>query len=222
MSKLATAKSAVKSKSNSPWKNRAGRAAEQEDKRMAVLTTAAELFVTRGFHGTTLNDVAERLNITKPAIYYYFANKDVILIECTKAALTATEEFFAQHDDEKLKGRERLARFMVWYGVSMTTPFGKCLVRVAEQDVDASTHKQLVAAKRVIYERLKTLIDTGISDGSIDTADANVAAFTIAGALSWLSHWHKPDGKLTAQQAAESITALLMHGLGPATKAGGR
>lgn len=220
MSKLATQKSGVKAKAKSPWKNRQERAAEHGDKRIAVLTTAAELFVTNGFHRTTLNDVADRLNITKPAIYYYFTNKDEILIECTKAALTATEAYFEIHgkasrDDRSRNGRQRLEHFMIWYGVSMTMPFGKCLVRVAEQDVDATTHKQLAAAKRVIYDRLKALVDAGIADGSIVTDDAHVAAFTIAGALSWLSHWHRPSGKLSAEEAATRITALLMRGLDP-------
>ncbi len=217
MSKLTTTKSGVKTKVKSPWKNRDERAAEHEDKRIAVLTTAAELFVTHGFHGTTLNDVADRLHITKPAIYYYFTNKDEILVECTKAALAATETYFEESDDRSRSGRERLERFMVWYGVSMTTPFGKCLVRVAEQDVDATTHKQLAAAKRVIYERLRSLVDAGIADHSLVVEDANVAAFTIAGALSWLSHWHRPNGKLSAQEASTRITALLMRGLAPAS-----
>lgn len=180
---------------------------------MAVLTVAAQLFVTKGFHSTTLNDVADRLNITKPAIYYYFTSKDEILIACTHAALDLAKRYFAEDDDTALDGRQRLVRFMIWYGESMTEPFGQCLVRVAEHDMNAAAHKQLVAAKRVMYERLVTLIEAGIDDGSIASNDPTVIAFSVAGALSWLSHWYRPDGEWTAREAAERITNQLLSGL---------
>jgi len=104
---------------------------------------------------------------------------------------------------------------MIWYGESMTAPFGQCLVRVAEHDVEQETQKQLVAAKRVIYQRLLQLVEAGINDGTIAKCDPNVAAFTIAGALSWLSHWHRPGGRWTAHEAAKRVTALLLNGLAP-------
>ena len=41
---------------------------------MAVLRTAAQLFNERGFHATSLDDIAERLNVSKPTLYYYIEN----------------------------------------------------------------------------------------------------------------------------------------------------
>lgn len=213
MSKIQSRVTPVKECSSSPFKNRAQRASEHEDKRLAVLRAAAELFVTQGFHSTKLTDVADRLNITKPAIYYYFASKDEILVGCTREALAATERYFAEEAEEQLDGRGRLERFMLWFGVSMTQPFGRCLVRVAEHDVEADTQAQLVAAKRIIYRRLRELIEAGIADGSLAKCDANVAAFTIAGALGWLSHWHRAGGRLSARDAAAQVTELLLRGL---------
>ena len=206
---------ALKGSPASPFKTREQRAGEHADKRLAVLRTAAELFVTQGFHSTKLSDVADRLNITKPAIYYYFESKDEILIECTRVALEATERYFAENDDPSLQARARLERFMIWFGVSMTEPFGKCLVRVAEHDVDEATQKQLAAGKRAVYRRFRELIEAGIADGSIARCDATVAAFTVAGALGWLSQWHRQGGNSSAEQAASRVTTMLLQGLAP-------
>lgn len=215
MSKIRGQASAVK---GSPWKNRTDRALVHEDKRHAVLRTAAELFATQGFHSTTLRDVADRLNITKPAIYYYFASKDEILVACTRMALDASEEYFAKQDDAICTGRERLERFMVWFATNMTTPFGRCIVRVAEQDVEQATQAQLAAARRAMDKRFRQLIEDGVKDGSIAPCDAKVAAFTIAGALSWLSHWHRPGGRWSAKEAAERVTTLLLQGIAPTAR----
>lgn len=171
--------------------------------------------MTQGFHSTKLTDVAERLNITKPALYHYFASKDELLVDCVRVALDAVAEYVAKQDDPSLSGRERLERFMVWFGESMTEPFGQCLVRVAEHDVEAETQTQLMAAKREIYRRLRLLVEVGIKDGSIAKCDAKVAAFTIAGALGWLSHWHRPGGRWGAREAAAHVTSLLLQGLTP-------
>ena len=45
----------------------------------AILTTAAELFGERGYGGVSLEDVADRLDVTKGSLYYYFASKDELV-----------------------------------------------------------------------------------------------------------------------------------------------
>ncbi len=200
---------------NSPWKRPEERDQEHEAKRLAVLTTAAELFATHGFHRTTLTEVATRLNITKPAIYHYFTSKDSILIECIQLAIEASEKFFAERGNDIGTGRERLRRFMVWYAENMTAPFGRCLVRIAEQDVGPEAQKQLLAAKRLAYRRLRQMIEAGVEDRSIPKCDTNAAALTIAGAVSWLGHWYRAGGRLPPNEAAELVTDLLLEGLAP-------
>src|ERR1700691_193536 len=65
----------------SPWMPFESRRRARDEKREAVLRTALQSFLEQGYHRATLNDVAERLNITKPALYNYFRGKDDILFE---------------------------------------------------------------------------------------------------------------------------------------------
>jgi AcrR family transcriptional regulator len=60
---------------------------QREAKRNAVLSTAAQMFNERGFHATSLDDIAARLQVSKPTLYYYVKNKDEILLECVKQGL---------------------------------------------------------------------------------------------------------------------------------------
>jgi AcrR family transcriptional regulator len=71
----------------SPWLVSRDRGAERKIKREAVLRVAGQLFVERGFHATSLDDIARLLNVTKPTLYYYVKNKDEILFECVRAGL---------------------------------------------------------------------------------------------------------------------------------------
>src|SRR5438270_11014484 len=65
---------------------------DPETKREAVLQTAAQLFIEKSYSRTSLNDVAERLSITKPALYHYFDNKEQILLECYRIGSAMIEE----------------------------------------------------------------------------------------------------------------------------------
>ncbi len=59
---------------------------------MRCCTSAAQMFNERGFHATSLDDIAARLNVTKPTLYYYVKNKDEILLDCVKKGLHMTLE----------------------------------------------------------------------------------------------------------------------------------
>src|SRR5271169_1774545 len=65
-----------------PRKAFADRRRDPVAKREAVLKTAAQLFLEKSYGRTSLNDVAKRLKVTKPALYHYFHNKEEILLGC--------------------------------------------------------------------------------------------------------------------------------------------
>jgi AcrR family transcriptional regulator len=69
-------------RTQSHWKAFSSRRRDPSTKREAVLQTAAQLFLEKSYSRTSLNDVAERLSITKPALYHYFRSKEEILLEC--------------------------------------------------------------------------------------------------------------------------------------------
>ncbi len=162
---------------------------------------------------TTLVDIATQLNITKPALYHYFGSKDEILIECTRMGLAAIEVAFEEAMQRSALGRERLESFMTWYAENMMTVYGACFARVAEQDLGAEAQKELHDAKRVLDRRFRQLIEAGLEDGSIARCDVKLAAFTVAGALSWIGQWYKPGGRWTSREAAGGVVKQLINGL---------
>jgi AcrR family transcriptional regulator len=74
-----------------PWKAFEVRQRKLDSKREAVLKTAAHLFLEQGYRRTSLSELATRLKITKPALYYYFRNKEEILVECYKTGISKIE-----------------------------------------------------------------------------------------------------------------------------------
>lgn len=203
----------------SPWLNREEREREREVKREAVLRAAVELFNERGFHSTSLDDVAQTLNVTKPTIYHYFATKDAILFECVRRGVESIRDAALVVEEQGGNGMERLKAHMTNYALVMSDSFGMCVTRTNDCDLSESSQARFRALKRETDLTLRRVVEEGMRDGSIAPGDARLVTFTLAGALNWISRWYDPKGPLTREDIAEECVAILVRGLTP--RAGG-
>jgi AcrR family transcriptional regulator len=199
----------------SPWSTPEERAREREQKREAVLSTAVRFFNTKGFHATSLDDVALALNVTKPTIYHYFANKDEVLFECVRRGLDSIRESATTAAAHGGTGGERLRIMLLDYAMVMTKDFGICVSRTQDVQLAPDSRARFRALKREIDTIIRNVIEEGVADGSIVTDDPRLATFTVTGALNWIAYWYDPKGKMPARAVAEGTVATLMAGLAP-------
>jgi len=195
------------------WKAFASRRRDPASKREAVLKTAAELFLEKSYARTSLNDVAERLNITKPALYHYFHNKENILLGCYRWGGALIEGSLDQIAGRCRTGLEKVEAFIYSYANVMTVNFGRCVMRLDEGDLSREARAEVRARKRKIDRRLRSFIQEGIQDGSIAPCDPKIAAFSIAGALNWICMWYEPEGALSPKEIARQFARTLTQGL---------
>jgi len=191
----------------------ASRRRDPVTKREAVLKTAAELFLDKSYGRTSLNDVAKRLNITKPALYHYFHNKEDILLGCYGWGTKLIEESVSEIAEHDGTGLEKVEAFIYSYANVMTVNFGRCVMRMDEGDLSPGARTKVRASKRKIDRRLRSFIQEGIEDHSIAACDAKIAAFAIAGALNWICMWYEPEGALSAEEISSQFARTLTRGL---------
>jgi AcrR family transcriptional regulator len=206
---------AVDEEMRSPFRSREQRLAEREQKREAVLRAAVRTFNARGFHATSLDDVATLLQISKPTIYHYLGNKEQVLLECVTRGI---EELQAAADAalrEAGSGLDRLQSFLRRYAETNMDDFGRCVVRTGDEMLSPEGAQRFRALKGEIDRSMRQLIEAGIADGSIAPVDVRIAAFTLAGALNWPARWHDPNGPLSAETIAARMVDLLTDGIRP-------
>ena len=203
------------------WKAFANRKRDPESKREAVLKTAAQLFLEKSYGRTSMNDVADRLNITKPALYHYFRNKEEILVECYRLGTGLIEDLLNETSDHCGTGLEKVEAFIYSYANVMTVNFGRCVMRLDDAELSSEAFAEVRKYKRKIDRRLRSFVQEGVEDGSIRPCDAKIAAFTIAGALNWICHWYEPEGALSPEEIATQFVRTLTLGLAADTKSAG-
>jgi AcrR family transcriptional regulator len=199
--------------SASPWS--ASREKSRQLKREAVILAAARAFHEHGYHNTSLEDVATALNVTKPTIYYYVANKEEILFECFRTGLDQIKSVFGELATSKACAREKLLVLIRHYGAAIAGEFGWCMVRAEDQDLSPAMSGRIRALKSEIDQRIRGLIRQGIKDGSVAACDPKMTAFAIAGALNWISHWYRQDASLSPAEVGEAFSRVFANTLMP-------
>ncbi|AVP56536.1 TetR/AcrR family transcriptional regulator [Pulveribacter suum] len=197
----------------SPWPGASERERQREAKRNAVLTTAAQLFNERGFHATSLDDIAARLHVTKPTLYYYVKNKDEILLACVKKGLDMTLEGIEASRAAGGNALEQLRACMRVYAGIVMQPFGMCLIRVGDEEVPEPSRAELRRLKSEIDQAFRRLVAQGVEEGLIAPCDPKLTAFVIAGALSWIGRWYQADGGLSSEHIAQQCIDTLLAGV---------
>ena len=197
----------------SPWANAPEREQQRETKRQAVLTVAAQLFNERGFHATSLDDIAARLHVSKPTLYYYVKNKDEILHGCVRQGIDMMLEGIEASRRAGGQAVDQLLACMRVYARIVTMDFGMCVIRVGDELLPDDSRRELRRLKAEIDHEFRRLVAAGVAEGSIAPCDPKMTAFVIAGALSWIGRWYKPGGEYSPEQVAEQCIATLCAGV---------
>lgn len=198
---------------DSPWEPAGDRIRQRARKRDAVIRAAARAFRERGYHNTSLDDIAAALNVTKPTIYHYVSNKEQILFECFRTGLDRIRAVFDDLRESDAPARDRLVAVIRRYAEAVTSEFGWCMVRAEDQDLTPVMSRRIKALKAEIDYGIRALIQAGIEDGSIRECDPKMTAFAIAGALNWMAHWYRDDASLSAEEIAARFIEVFEHGL---------
>src|SRR5580692_6762974 len=201
-------------RAHEPWKAFQARQRNQDIKRDAVLQTAAHMFLEQGYRRTSMSELAKRLQITKPALYYYFHNKEQILVECYRAGITLIETLLDKALVSRGTGLTKIKAYIEAYARSVLLyDFGRCVTMLDENELSIETRKEVRALKRRIDATIRAYIEEGIADKSIAPCDAKLASFAMSGAINWIGTWYKPSGPLSAVEIAGHFTQLLTEGL---------
>ncbi|CAN5125113.1 TetR/AcrR family transcriptional regulator [soil metagenome] len=197
----------------SPWLSAKTREGEREEKRLAILHTAAHLFSSKGYYRTSLDDIALELGITKPTLYYYARNKDDLIAQV--ASIASEEILRGREGDENASGLEQLRYFLRRYAGVTATETGRCLVLLADFDVGDEAADRVRTGKRQIDQHIRDLLALGVQDGSIGPCDIKLTTFMLAGSVNGIGRWFHEDRGLSAERVAEVFVNQMTSGLAP-------
>jgi len=219
--KMATVKQQVRKKTDSPVRKAApvrwNNALQSRDeinnaKRLALVRAAGTAFKARGFHNTSLDDLAAALNVTKPTLYYYIDSKEDLLYRCHEYALDLGEQAFEYARDGR-NGLDKLLRMLKRYIELMTDDFAAYSLLSDLNDL-SDKHKAAIQKRRRAFDTVfRNFITEGAQDGSIRPCDPMLAVAWFMGAVNTIPRWFDARGKMTGADVAAAYADLLTRAL---------
>jgi len=186
--------------------------AKRRRRRREILHAALHAFRRKGYHQTTLEDIATHLGVRKTALYHYFPDKDSILHECHQESLGELDRIL--REARRLRDAPEQLRHLIREHVRVMTDTLEGSPLAFEVTALSEERQAAVIAARDRYERaLRRIIDRGIRDGSFRRVDSKTAVFAILGAINWIARWYRPEGVMHATELGEAYAEYLAGGL---------
>jgi AcrR family transcriptional regulator len=171
----------------------------------AIMTAALELFWRRGFHGTSMREIATGADVSLGNIYNYFPSKGAILLEILREAnaaqMAATEAAIAAAGDDV---RDRLSAAVAAFVSYEIAEQAACFVANSELHyLDDDERERLVRERDRHQAIFESLIDEGVRAGAFRTPFPRQAALALLTMCAGVTLWYRPSGPLTPDEIAE-------------------
>ena len=183
-----------------------------------ILRVAADVVAERGYQNASLEEVAERLDLAKASLYYYFDSKQSLVAACLDTAAAEVEKRLQAIVDEDGTPTETLRRLIVEQQIFTTQDrpeLSRLFLRHLEWPAPLleRIHEWLVRHDRI----WKQVIEAGIATGEFaTTVDPAIVRHCIHGALDFVPFWYHPDGKYPPEEAFEYVADAVLQMLGVA------
>ena len=188
-------------------------------KRERILEEAVKLIYERGFTGTTLDDIAAELGVTKPFIYTHFRSKTELLAALCKPTIELSLNAVANAAKRGGSPTERLRRAMVDFTqVVLSRQANIAIYFREEKNLEPAALAEINGLRKKFDRVLSNLLSEGVAAGEFEVKDVNLAALAIGGMISWAYTWHRPEGRLPLEDMCERMANLALQMVGARSK----
>ncbi|HEX9045218.1 MAG TPA: TetR/AcrR family transcriptional regulator, partial [Candidatus Limnocylindrales bacterium] len=181
-----------------------------------LLRAATRLFRERGFHATSMQDLAEALAMNRGSLYHYIESKDdllwTIVVDALDRLTAAVAPALEPCDGAEPRSSAARLRAAIRAHLAFAAE-NRDEMSLVQVELRALTpdRRQALIAKRDAYEALwRGAIEEAIADGSLRMTDVRLAGIAILSACNWFTQWYRPDGPLTVEQIAHAFGDLYL------------
>src|SRR5919197_5269287 len=172
--------------------------------RKRILDVARRLFREEGYRGTSLDQVAAELGVTRAAIYHWVPGKETLLCEIHDEAMDLLVMGFEDVQDRNLPPVQKLAAALRNHVLIVADNLDTIAVFFQDEaSLPAGPARRIADRKREYDHRLLALLRAAQEDGSVRTdLDSRVVVESLLGMCNWLYHWYQPSGRISPDELA--------------------
>ena len=179
-----------------------------------ILEAAAQVFREKGFHGASMSDIAEAVDLRKASLYHHVSSKQEILSELLDRALQILLERISAITVQNISADKKLKMMICEYLQILTENVDLAAVLLFEHRSLERRQQARHIPNRDKFESLwKGVLAEGVRTKLFKCDDPGLTTRALFGILNWTITWYRADGEKTIEQIADNYSKLLLNGL---------
>jgi AcrR family transcriptional regulator len=179
-----------------------------------ILEAAAQVFRQKGFHGASMQDIAEAVNLQKASLYHHVASKQEILLDLLDRALELLLERISAINNQNIPANEKLKQMISAYLQILAENTDLSAVLLFEhRSLERKQHARHVPNRDKFETLWRNVLEEGVSAKLFKCDNPALTARAILGILNWTITWYHPTGPLEIDEIADHYSNLLLNGL---------
>ncbi|HEY8416849.1 MAG TPA: TetR/AcrR family transcriptional regulator [Limnochordales bacterium] len=179
-----------------------------------ILAVAARLFREKGYHATSMQDLAEAVGMQRGSFYYYIRTKEDLLFRVMRDAMEAFIQAVQPVVEQPGDPREKLRRAVTKHLKVLAQRIDAVAVLLHELKALSPARQQEIVALRDAYEGLiRRILAEGAEQGVFAVASPRLAGFVVLAVMNWPYQWYRPTGPARPEELAAAFAHILLRGL---------
>jgi AcrR family transcriptional regulator len=182
--------------------------------REKILEAAAQIFSQKGYHATSMSDIAGAVNLQKASLYHHVDSKQEILLSLLEEALDLVTERVGQVVNRPIPADEKLRLAMYSYLETLTEQRDLAAILLLEhRSLDPELHSRHLPRRDRFEQLWRDVLHTGIDEGKFKIDDVPLVTRGLLGIMNGVVTWYRPGGALTVSDIADQYAGLILEGL---------
>ncbi|WP_077302038.1 TetR/AcrR family transcriptional regulator [Virgibacillus pantothenticus] len=180
------------------------------EKKEEIIRMAIHVLSEKGYHGTTMEEIATNLLMTKGTVYYYFKDKQELLYQSQIMLLNRSLQQIQEIKQQQIPVEEKLRKSIIAHIVYLLEERSGFELMLKPERIFSSEQLAVIFKLRDTYgEFFDQMITEGIEANVFHAADVKVVRNIILGAMNWVTQWYAEDGQKSRNELAEDIAVYL-------------
>lgn len=187
---------------------------KSQDRAQDIYQTAAQIFFTKGYNSTSLNDIADALNITKAGLYYYVESKQDLLYRIINLGLDSVQTKVLEPAREIADAEARL-KFIIYNHAKLSAGGNHAVIIISHEvnELNFTQREETLKRRRNYFEFIRQTLVELEGEKKLQKIDLTTATFTLLGMILWLSRWVIPGGKMSVEKVCEDVCEMALRGV---------
>ena len=179
-----------------------------------IYRVIARLFAYRGYHSTSMREIARELGMNQSSLYHYFTSKQDILFTLMNDAMDDVLAILQEISSTDLLPEDRLNRVLGFYTQYYAGDQDRLILLINEMNSLNEEYRSILVGKQRQYVQLiKSILEELAAQGKIKQIDPVIAAFAFFGMVHYTIKWYHKDGPVSLDQLANAFVEIFTKGV---------